>query len=52
METYHGSCHCGTVKFTIRADLAKLTRCTCSMCTKKGLLGCYVPPEAGQDEPR
>jgi hypothetical protein len=48
MDTYHGSCHCGTVKFTIRADLAHLTRCTCSMCTKKGLLGCYVPPEEFQ----
>jgi hypothetical protein len=45
METYRGSCHCGSVRFTIRADLSQLVRCTCSMCTKKGLLGCYVASE-------
>jgi hypothetical protein len=45
MPTYHGSCHCGSVRFTIQADLSKLTRCTCSMCSKVGLLGCYVAEE-------
>ena len=55
MQTYHGSCHCGSVRFTIQADLSQLTRCTCSMCSKEGLLGCYVPPERfqllqGEDE--
>lgn len=43
MQTYRGSCHCGSLRFTIQADLSRLTRCTCSMCSKKGLLGCYVP---------
>ena len=48
MQTYHGSCHCGYVQFRIQADLSQLTRCTCSMCSKKGLLGCYVPREQFQ----
>lgn len=45
MRTYHGSCHCGAVRFSIEADLAALTRCTCSICAKLGFLGCYVPAE-------
>src|SRR5262245_35592081 len=48
MQTYHGSCHCGAVRFTIQADLSRLTRCTCSICSKEGLLGCYVPQERFQ----
>jgi hypothetical protein len=45
MNTYHGSCHCGRIRFRIQADLSQLTRCTCSMCAKEGMLGCYVAPE-------
>lgn len=45
MKTYHGSCHCGSVKFEVDADLSEVTRCTCSMCSKKGGLFCYVPPD-------
>lgn len=48
MGTYRGSCHCGAVRFSVQADLARLTRCTCSMCSKKGVLACYVPPERFQ----
>lgn len=44
-QTYEGGCHCGSVRFRIEADLSQLTRCTCSMCTKKGMLGCYVPAQ-------
>jgi len=45
MQTYHGSCHCGLVRFRIQADLSILTRCTCSICSKEGLLGTYVPQD-------
>ena len=45
MQTYRGSCHCGCVRFEIQADLHQLSQCNCSMCAKKGLLACYVPPE-------
>ncbi len=45
MKTYRGSCHCGAVKFEVDADLSEVTRCTCSMCSKKGGLFCYVPPD-------
>ena len=55
MKTYHGSCHCGAVKFEIDADLSQLTRCICSICSNKGALFCYVPPHCfrllrGHDE--
>ncbi len=38
MTLYHGSCHCGAIKFEVEADLSKITRCTCSICRKKGAL--------------
>ena len=55
LQSYEGSCHCGRVKFRVRADLADLLECNCSVCTKKGILHLIVPPEdfelvAGGDE--
>ena len=44
MGTYHGSCHCGAIKFEVEADLSTVTRCTCSVCTKKGILLARVHP--------
>ena len=38
LETYHGGCHCGRVRFRIRADLRTIGECNCSICTKKGIL--------------
>ena len=45
MQTYHGSCHCGAVKFEIDADLSKLGDCNCSICSKKGSVHHRVPEE-------
>jgi hypothetical protein len=43
METYEGGCHCGRVRFRVRGDLADVTDCNCSMCSKKGILHLIVP---------
>ena len=45
IESYQGSCHCGRVRFRVRADLSDLLECNCSVCTKKGILHLIVPPE-------
>jgi hypothetical protein len=45
MKTMQGGCHCGRVRFKVTADLARVTYCNCSMCSKKGFLHLIVPPE-------
>ncbi|ANN78420.1 GFA family protein [Bordetella flabilis] len=37
-QTYHGSCHCGAVRFEIDADLDHVRVCDCSMCRRRGAL--------------
>ena len=39
-RVYEGGCHCGRVRFRIRADLdpPAIGECNCSICTKKGIL--------------
>jgi hypothetical protein len=40
-----GSCHCGKTRFEIDGAIpAKLTRCTCSFCAKRGTLYAYYEP--------
>jgi hypothetical protein len=33
---YQGSCHCGSIKFTVLTDLKSALRCNCSLCIRKG----------------
>jgi len=41
-----GACHCGKVSFHVDGVLPeKLTRCTCSFCSKRGTLYAYYTPE-------
>jgi hypothetical protein len=44
-KTYEGSCHCGDVRFKVTTDLARVIRCNCSICLKKGHLLTFVSPE-------
>lgn len=37
LKTYHGNCHCGAFKFTIKMpEITTVTQCNCSICFKKG----------------
>jgi hypothetical protein len=46
LQAYEGGCHCGRVRFRIRADLdpTAIGECNCSICTKKGILHITVAP--------
>jgi len=53
-KTYTGGCHCGMVRFECTSDLAMVTACNCSICTKKGLHFAFLAPKsfmlrAGED---
>lgn len=44
--TISGSCHCGKTTFEIDGEIpAQLTRCTCSICSKRGSLYAYFRPD-------
>ncbi len=45
MPLYHGSCHCGAIRFEIETVIDRVTECNCSICRKKGILLKRVPPE-------
>ena len=48
MNSYQGSCHCGSVKFTFKApEIVGGLRCNCSICVKKGaMIGSFlIAPE-------
>jgi hypothetical protein len=53
-KTFTGGCHCGLVRFECTTDLAMVTACNCSICTKKGLHFAFLSPpnfqlRAGED---
>jgi hypothetical protein len=39
--TLKGSCHCGDTQFELSEAPATVTRCTCSLCSKRGALWAY-----------
>lgn len=45
MKTYHGSCHCGKVRYAVRTDLTKVVECNCSLCRKRATLHHRVAPD-------
>jgi len=38
------SCHCGETVFEVTEAPSNVTRCTCSLCTKRGALWAYYSP--------
>ena len=43
MEEHKGGCHCGRVRFTIKAPAdIEAVECNCSICTMKGFLHLFV----------
>ena len=45
LENREGGCHCGRVRFRAQVDLDLLSQCSCTVCTKKGILHLPVAPE-------
>lgn len=45
---YHGSCHCGKVRFSFEGDFGPAISCNCSICSRKGSLLWFTPRESLQ----
>jgi hypothetical protein len=46
VKRHAGSCHCGSVRFEVEIDASAASRCNCSACTKTGVTGSIVKPDA------
>ena len=44
LKTYHGSCHCGLVKFEVRMDFKGSSKCNCRFCWKQRNWNAQVDP--------
>lgn len=48
LETREGGCHCGAVRFRAPVDLDLLSWCSCTVCTKKGIV--HLPADPAKFE--
>jgi hypothetical protein len=54
IKTYSGGCHCGKVRFEVKANISTVMSCNCSICQKTGTLLAFVSADdfklqAGED---